>query len=34
MEQYMQQKYPYKYVFVSMETIIDREGKYADTDIY
>jgi len=34
MEQYMQQKYPYKYEFVSMETIIDREGIYADTDIY
>ena len=34
MEQYMQQKYPYKYEFVSMETIIDREGIYADTNIY
>ncbi len=34
MEQYMEQKYPYKYEFVSMETIINREGKYADTSIY
>jgi hypothetical protein len=34
MEGYMEEKYPYKYEFVSTETIIEREGKYADTDIY
>ena len=34
MEDYMAEKYPYKYEFVSLETIKNRQGKYADTKLY
>jgi hypothetical protein len=34
MEDYMSEKYSYKYEFVSAATIRNREGKYADTKLY
>lgn len=34
MEDYMAEKYPYKYEFVDLTTIINHEGKYADTKVY
>jgi hypothetical protein len=34
MEDYMNQKYPYKFEFVDFKTIKNREGKYADTKLY
>lgn len=34
MEDYMSEKYPFKYEFVSLSTIKNREGKYADTKLY
>jgi hypothetical protein len=34
MEDYMAEKYPYKYEFVPGEVITKREGKYADTKLY
>src|SRR5204862_382551 len=34
MEEYMSEKYPYKYEFVDLKTIKDREGKYANTKLY
>lgn len=34
MDDYMNEKYPYKYEFVSLSTIKNREGKYADTKLY
>ena len=34
MEDYMNQKYPYKFEFVDIQTIKNKEGKYADTKLY
>lgn len=34
MEEFMHEKYPYRYEFVPIETIKSREGKYADTKLY
>lgn len=34
MEDYMSEKYPYKYEFVSLSTIKTTTGKYADTKLY
>jgi hypothetical protein len=31
MQEYMKEKYPYRYQFTSLKMIQDREGKYADT---
>jgi hypothetical protein len=33
-EEFMHEKYPYRYEFVPMKTIKSREGKYADTKSY
>lgn len=33
-EEYMAEKYPYKYEFVSLYTIQNKEDKYADTERY
>lgn len=34
MEEFMHEKYPYRYEFVSINTIKNREGKYANTKLY
>jgi hypothetical protein len=34
MEDYMAEKYPYKYEFVSRSQIFNQEGKYANTQLY
>ncbi len=34
MEEYMSEKYPYKYEFVSLQTIRSKEGKYSNTSLY
>jgi len=34
MEEYVKGKYPFKYEFVSLETIKNKTGKYSDTKLY